>query len=164
LTVFSSINSKLNHDELAAGGADGGVDLVLRREGQMTVVQCKRWKDKPVRVQTVRELYGVMIDRRANAAKLVATTNFTSDAIAFARGKPIELVDSAALLDLLRGVQTSPKIAAPKIPEGAGVIEADPCPRCGSKMVLREATRGAHAGQSFWGCSRYPSCHATQPC
>jgi restriction system protein len=83
--------------ENLGGGADGGVDLVLRREGKVTLVQCKRWRGKPVRVQVVRELYGVLMDQRANAAKLVATTSFTPDAIAFARGKPIELVDSAAL-------------------------------------------------------------------
>jgi restriction system protein len=144
--------------ETLGGGADGGVDLVLRRDGKVTLVQCKRWRGKPVRVQVVRELYGVLTDRRADAAKLVATTSFTPDAIAFARGKPIELVDSAALLDLLRGVQTSGKIAANKIPEHAGVIEAPACPQCGSKMVLRQAKRGTRAGQSFWGCSRYPGC------
>jgi ssDNA-binding Zn-finger/Zn-ribbon topoisomerase 1 len=25
-------------------------------------------------------------------------------------------------------------------------------------MVRRKARRGAHAGSSFWGCSKYPSC------
>jgi restriction system protein len=151
--------------ENLGGGADGGVDLVLRRDGKVTLVQCKRWRrGKPVRVQTVRELYGVMIDRRADAAKLVATTDFTPDAIAFARGKPIELVDSEALLVLLRDVQTSGKIAARSLSENAGVIEAPACPRCGSKMLLREARRGAYAGQSFWGCSRYPACRGIQRC
>jgi len=150
--------------ETLGGGADGGVDLVLRREGKVTLVQCKRWRGKSVQVAVVRELYGILMDRRANAAKLVATTNFTPDAIAFTRGKPIELVDSKALLDLLCGVQTSGKIAAHKIPEHAGVIEAPACPQCGSKMVLREVKRGARAGQSFWGCSRYPGCRATRQC
>lgn len=64
--------------EMLGGGADGGVDLVLSRKGAVTIVQCKRWKGKPVPVQTVRELYGVLHDRRASAAKLVATTNFSS--------------------------------------------------------------------------------------
>lgn len=150
--------------ETIGGGADGGVDLVLRRDGKVTIVQCKRWRGKPLPVQTVRELYGVLTDRRANAAKLVATTNFTPDAIAFARGKPIELVDSKALLDLLRGVQTSGKIASRRVPENAGVIEAPACPQCGSQMVLREARRGAHAGQAFWGCSRYPGCRGIRDC
>lgn len=33
------------------------------------------------------------------------------------------------------------------------------CPKCGRKMVLREAKRGAYAGEKFYGCSGYPSCH-----
>jgi len=150
--------------ETLGGGADGGVDLVLRRDGKVTLVQCKRWRGKPVQVAVVRELYGVLMDRRADAAKLVATTSFTPNAVAFARGKPIELVDSAALLGLLRGVQTSGNIAAHKIPKHAGVIEALACPQCGAKMVLREARRGGHAGQAFWGCSRYPGCRGIRAC
>ena len=54
--------------ETLGGGPDGGVDLLLRKDGHVTVVQCKRWKGKPVPVQAVRELYGVMIDQRASAA------------------------------------------------------------------------------------------------
>jgi hypothetical protein len=63
-----------------------------------------------------------------------------------------------------RGLRTSRKPAAPKTPQHAGVLEAPACPQCGSKMVLREAHRGANAGQSFWGCSRYPACRGTRPC
>lgn len=37
------------------------------------------------------------------------------------------------------------------------------CPRCGSEMVVRIAKRGSHAGNKFWGCSRYPACRSTQP-
>lgn len=33
------------------------------------------------------------------------------------------------------------------------------CPKCGKKLVLREAKRGAYAGEKFYGCSGYPSCH-----
>ncbi len=32
------------------------------------------------------------------------------------------------------------------------------CPRCGSKLVLRTAAKGNHAGEQFWGCSGYPRC------
>jgi restriction system protein len=143
-------------EETLGGGADGGVDLVLRKHGQTILVQCKRWK-QPVPVQTVRELYGVLIDRGVAGAKLVATMTFTRDAIAFASGKPIELVGSAALLELIRGVQTSGNIAAqPSISERDHLTPV--CPRCGSDMVMREARRGTNAGQRFWGCSKYPSC------
>ena len=100
-------------EEMLGGGADGGVDLLLRKNGDAVVVQCKRWKGKLVPVQVVRELYGVMVDRGASTAKVVATTNFTPDAVAFANGKPIELVGSTALLQLVRDVQKSPRQQAP---------------------------------------------------
>lgn len=32
------------------------------------------------------------------------------------------------------------------------------CPRCGSELVLRKATKGANAGKSFYGCSAFPKC------
>ena len=37
------------------------------------------------------------------------------------------------------------------------------CPSCNNLMVLRHARRGASAGQSFWGCSTYPTCKGTRP-
>jgi restriction system protein len=146
--------------ETLGGGADGGVDLVLSRHGGTTLVQCKRWKGKPVPVQIVRELFGILTDRGANAARLVATTTFTPEAVNFARGKPIELVNSDALLKLIHSVQTSGKIVL--VPENTGILETPNCPKCASIMVLREARRGTNAGQSFWGCSRYPSCRGTR--
>ncbi len=32
------------------------------------------------------------------------------------------------------------------------------CPKCGGKLVLRTAQRGARAGNQFYGCSNYPKC------
>lgn len=32
------------------------------------------------------------------------------------------------------------------------------CSKCGSVMVLREATKGKNAGNDFWGCSAFPKC------
>jgi restriction system protein len=124
-------------------------------------VQCKRWKNKPVPVQTVRELYGVLHDRGASAAKLVATTRFTSEAISFARGKPIELVDQESLLELISGVQASGRIVSASVSE---VVTAPPaCPTCGSEMVMRTAKRGPNAGSAFWGCPRYSTgCRGTR--
>ena len=147
-------------EEMLGGGADGGVDLLLRKDGQVVAVQCKRWKSRSVGVPVVRELYGVMIDRGASAAKVVATTTFAPDAIAFAKGKPIELVDSNALLRLVRGVQKLPRIAVAS-DEPDHLTPA--CPKCGTIMLMREVRRGANAGQKFWGCPSYPQCRGTRP-
>jgi len=44
-----------------AAGADGGVDLVLRKDGGKTYVQCKHWRTYKVGVEKVRELLGSMV-------------------------------------------------------------------------------------------------------
>ncbi len=36
------------------------------------------------------------------------------------------------------------------------------CPKCGASLVLRTATRGANAGNQFYGCSNYPKCRYIQ--
>jgi restriction system protein len=146
--------------ETLGGGADGGIDLILRRNGETVLVQCKRWKGKPVPVQIVRELYGILIHQGASEAKLVATTYFTSDAIEFSRDKPIELVNAKTLLHLLRDVQKSNNIAQSNA-EGAA-FETPECERCQSPMVLRTARKGNNAGRNFWGCSRFPICRGTR--
>ena len=32
------------------------------------------------------------------------------------------------------------------------------CPKCNGKLILRTATKGANAGNQFYGCSNYPKC------
>lgn len=32
------------------------------------------------------------------------------------------------------------------------------CPKCGADLILRTATKGAHTGEQFYGCSRFPKC------
>lgn len=40
--------------------------------------------------------------------------------------------------------------------------DSDPvCPKCHSEMVSRTATKGKHAGNTFWGCINYPKCRQT---
>ncbi len=32
------------------------------------------------------------------------------------------------------------------------------CPKCGANLILRTAAKGAHTGEQFYGCSRFPNC------
>ena len=148
-------------EETLGGGADGGVDLILGGGGKITLVQCKRWNGAPVGVRQVRELYGVLHDRGASAAKLVATTSFTRDAMNFAKNKPIELVDANSLLHLLQTVQTSGRIVVPPPLPERDHLTPD-CPQCGASMIIREAKRGPNAGGRFWGCPSFPKCRGTR--
>ena len=36
------------------------------------------------------------------------------------------------------------------------------CPICGSRLVLRTAKQGKHAGSQFYGCSSFPNCRYTR--
>ena len=147
--------------ENGGGGADGGVDLVLRKDSEKFLVQCKQWKAYKVGVTTVRELYGVMAAEGAAGGFVVTSGVFTADANSFADGKNINLIGGAELTALIKNIPL-PKTnttTAQRMPKTAAASTADPsCPNCGSAMVKRTAKQGANAGNMFWGCSSYPKC------
>lgn len=146
-------------------GPDGGVDLRLRRAGELVLVQCKHWRSTRVGVVPVRELFGVLAAEGAGRAVLVCSGTFTADALAFARDKPIELVDGAALAALVADVRKAGAAAAAvdMLPAEPDVTDqAIACPRCGADMLPRTAQRGPTAGSTFWGCSRFPSCRGVR--
>jgi restriction system protein len=158
--------------ETGGGGADGGVDLALRKGGETFLVQCKQWKALKVPATTVRELYGVMAARGAAGGFVVTSGTFTRDAMAFAEGKNIELVEGPRLMKLINQARTaktvasiSTRIAVP-VSEPTTAVSGDAtpaCPRCGGAMIKRIAKQGANAGKPFWGCSSYPECRGIRP-
>ena len=83
--------------ENGGGGADGGIDLVLTKNGKKSIVQCKRWKTFSIGVPLIRELYGVMTSERANDCIFVSSGNYTAEARLFAENKPIWLIDGSGL-------------------------------------------------------------------
>jgi restriction system protein len=141
------------------GVADGGVDLILTKAGETYLVQCKQWKAYKVGVNIVRELLGVMVSQGAAGGYLVTSGVFTNEARRFAEASNIALIDGeklAYLMNETRAAQPAPPTGRPTT---APPPQASPaCPKCGSAMVLRHATKGAHAGSTFWGCSRFPGC------
>jgi restriction system protein len=92
-------------EETGLGGADGGIDLLLRKDGKTTLVQCKQWQNWQVGVKVVREMYGLLIHHQAAAVKIVALGDYTSEARRFARGKPIELIHGGELIATVRSLQ-----------------------------------------------------------
>lgn len=142
------------------GGADGGIDLILTKNGKNSIVQCKRWKTFSVGVPLIRELYGVMTAEGANDCIFVSSGNYTAEARLFAEGKPIWLIDGKELLNLVSEVQKQPNINTRNI--AIEYQSTNPqCPICGANMVRRVAKKGAKAGHEFWGCSQFPNCRGT---
>jgi len=76
---------------------DGGVDISVQAGATRIVVQCKAHSNY-ISPGVVRELYGTMIDGKADEGWVVTTNGFYSGAHAFARDKPIKLITIAELL------------------------------------------------------------------
>lgn len=153
-------------EETGLGGPDGGIDLILRKDGRRTLVQCKQWKRQQVGVSVAREMAGLLAHHQAQAVKIVCIGTFTPDAEAFAREKPIELIGGEQLLAMIQSLKTvedapvpinqrtEPTLATPAHP----APDAAPCPRCGAALVQRI---NRSTGQSFLGCSNFPKCRGT---
>ncbi len=139
-------------------GADGGVDLVLRKAGRTSLVQCKQWKVFSVGAPVVREMFGIMTAERADESIIVTSGRFTGEAESFAQGKPIRLVDGPHLVKLIKQVQGHGHESNIPSPVATGADIPPFCSVCGKIMVLRTARRGPNAGNKFWGCSDYPGC------
>lgn len=158
--------------ETGGGGADGGVDLVLTKPGksggEKFLVQCKQWRAYKVGVDVVRELYGVMAAKGATGGFVVTSGRFTDEAINFASGRNVTLVDGPKLHGLLRQAQAGvarPPVQKPAVPVAHSPAPSAPavvCPLCAKPMVRRTAKRGANAGNEFWGCTSYPTCRGTR--
>lgn len=134
-------------------GADGGIDLELRKGEERVLVQCKQWKAQKVGVSVVREMFGVLTASNAHKVIVICSGKFTQQAIDFTSDKPIELITGNELLSLVKDAQAEPIIAP---------VQQASCPRCGSELVERQAKRGTNAGNTFLGCSSFPKCRYTE--
>lgn len=161
--------------ETGGAGADGGVDLVLSRPGkngsEKFLVQCKQWRAYKVGVDVVRELYGVMAARGATGGFVVTSGRFTDEAVSFASGRNLRLVDGPKLRGLIQQARArashhatpSHQAVEPAVQPPPATAQAPSCPACSKAMVRRTAKRGANAGSEFWGCTGYPVCRGTRP-
>lgn len=153
-------------EETGLGGADDGIDLILRKDGRRTLVQCKQWKRQQVGVSVVREMYGLLAHHQADAVKIVCVDAYTADAARFALGKPIELISGERLLYMIQAAQHASALGVPPQsrvePALVSAIDTSSqsptCRRCGSVLVQRTNRR---TGEAFLGCSEFPRCRGT---
>ncbi|MFZ5638666.1 MAG: restriction endonuclease [Pseudomonadota bacterium] len=103
---------------------DGGVDLRLRRDAEIVLVQCKHWNAKQVTHNAVHELLGVMVNEGATGAILISSGEFTIAAIEAAnRQGRVKLIDGDGLRAMLGTLPESPSAADPF---AASVAEPSP--------------------------------------
>lgn len=134
------------------GGAqpDGGVDLVVEKEGATGLIQCKHWKTWVIQERVVRELLGSMTHFKVANGAIYTLKGWTEPAARFAAEHAITLVN---------GDELAESAALQLKPEQLDDILSTyvhHCPKCESTMVWRTGNF-----TPFWGCSRYPACRST---
>ena len=107
-----------------------------------------------------------MAAKGAAGGFVVTSGRFTDDAVEFAAGCNIKLVDGALLFGMIKQARNARGAASE--PFGSANASAPmreatpPCPACGAAMKKRTAKRGENAGNAFWGCTTYPACKGTR--
>lgn len=123
-------------EETGGGGADGGIDLILRRNGEKFLVQCKQWKAFRVSVEVVREMFGLMTAKGADGGFVVTSGRFTKPAREFAQGRNLSLIDGPALLQWLHQTQAK-DIFRQKSARPVPVAQTPPAPAPASPTTSR---------------------------
>jgi len=150
---------------------DHGVDVVVKaKNGEKSIVQCKRWRT-PAGESIVRDFYGTMQHEKAAQGAIIATSGFSQAAIEWAKGKPLYLYNGNDFLRLWEKVKKQQLQKTNDDPQSStqpsdteNQIDSSPlCPKCGIPMVLRTARQGDHKGQQFFGCRNYPRCREMLP-
>jgi len=159
--VVGLVYRKLGYSVTRRGGAnpDGGIDLVIEKDGQRSAVQCKQWKTWNVGVKAVREFLGALTDAGIQKGIFITLRGYTGEANQLAEKHGIEIVNETGLAKLLEA--TGARFNAETL-----AILCDTrkfCPKCECEMLLRTAGKGSNAGSQFWGCSAYPKCRYTMP-
>jgi len=115
-------------EQTGLGGADGGVDVVLRRGRVKALGQCKRHANA-VGVKVAREILGEMHARGFQEAYVIAAAGFTKDAAAFAEtckksGNSITLINGEGLIKMLGGLPDDEQLSATRRERAAKAKQA----------------------------------------
>lgn len=90
-------------EEVSLSG-DGGIDLIAYSKEPVFkgkyLIQCKHWQAN-IGEPVVRDLYGVVLSNNANKGIIITNSYFTKQAIDFAEGKNIELINGDTLKGLI---------------------------------------------------------------
>jgi hypothetical protein len=108
-------------------GPDGNVDLRLTKGAKTVIVQCKRWVSYLIGVEAIRAFAGTLMREGlpGTSGIFVTLSDYTEQARAEAKGIGLTLLDKHDLYARVEKVRRS-----------------EPCPTCGSSMLLDKSSRG----------------------
>jgi restriction system protein len=135
--MVALVYRRLGYTVTRRGGAnpDGGIDLLIEKDGQRSAVQCTQWKTWNVGVKPMREFLGALTDAGIQKGILSALCGYSGEAKQLAEKHGIENVNEVGLAKMMEstGVQVDPEAQA---------ILTDArefCPKCEAEMVLLTA-------------------------
>jgi hypothetical protein len=131
--LFESLGYQV---EVTRRSHDEGIDLLLDKGEEHSIVQCKRFKGQ-VGQPVVRDFYGTVVHEKAARGYLVTSGTFSFPARTWAEGKNLVLVDGPDLLasmgHLNVGVETRSK---PQRKKEQDIL----------KSVIKQARKQGHGG------------------
>jgi len=138
-----------------ARGPDRGLELHLHRRGSeecQAIVYCKSWHARQVGVDRIRVLYDLMAENRVARGCYLINTNYAQEAIDFAAGTGLHLLDVQGVLAQIHLLpDQQQQFLLDRITDGD--YRTPSCHACRQKMNLHR-----NAGQAIWRCSTYPAC------
>ena len=144
-----------------------GADLILQRNDESTYVQYKDWQEQQVDVTAIGELYVAMEFAGVKHGIAITMGEFTAEALDFSLGKSLMLINGVDFSQMIEALPSASDIETDKkseesieaAPDKQEMPELEPlCPICSQKMIKRTARKGKNAGNTFWGCSKFPGC------
>jgi restriction system protein len=94
---------------------EAGIHLIASAANEKIFVQCKHWRAAMVGVAAVADLVSVIAAEGASGGAVVTSGTFTDDAVAYAAGKSIQLIDGEQLEKLVLSVRKVPAVQSSEI-------------------------------------------------
>ncbi|WP_150272204.1 restriction endonuclease [Paenibacillus tepidiphilus] len=137
--------------EVTRAVGDYGADLIIQKDGRKIVVQAKRY-NKNVGIKAVQEAQASIAHYGASEAWVVSNSDYTAATYELAQSNRVKLINREVLIGMILAMNPdaapTPKAVMAEVP-----VDEFSCPKCGSKLVLRNGPKG-----QFYGCSSFPKC------
>ncbi len=140
-------------------GADNGVDLYLYANStkqKIGAVQCKSWANRPIGVQVVRELQGVIASEGLQLGLLMYSGKLSQAAVDFIQQANVNVKAQGHAQIYADILKLDPKVQERLLKDLTSEDFLTPsCPQCDIKLIRRARHK---SGTTFWGCPNFPKC------
>lgn len=156
-TYLKALFKELGYkSQVTTGSHDFGADLIMKQNNKKIVVQAKRYKYKSnVSIDAVQQIFTAKEYYMADQAWVITNSFYTKSANELAKSCRVKLLDRFELVDFINKINPGTKPEAIK-----KTIEPEnrKCPSCNGTLTARNSKQG----NSFMGCSNYPTCKHTE--